>query len=46
MPSHKPTNDRKPKNDRSLAAFAEDANASGSRATKARTKNRFTGASH
>jgi hypothetical protein len=41
MPSHKPTKDRNPKNDRSLSAFAEDANAGGSKATAAKTKNRF-----
>jgi hypothetical protein len=41
MPSHKPMNDRKPRNERSLTAFAEDTSASGSKATEARTKDRF-----
>jgi hypothetical protein len=34
-------NDRKPKNDRSVWALAEDMSASGSKAKEAKTKNRF-----
>jgi hypothetical protein len=41
MPSHKPTKDRKPKNDRSLSASAEDMDDSGRKAMEARTKRRF-----
>jgi hypothetical protein len=34
-------NDRKPKNGRSLSAFAEDGTASGSKVAEARTKSSF-----
>ena len=46
MPSHKPVNDRRPKDDLSPSACAENANASGSRATAARSRNRLIGVSH